>query len=318
MKTTHNTLLQKKSFHFFSWAWCILYFALCIWGTLAYQRIANQEPDYIELNQALATLGFAFAYGSLLLWITIRSLGACHYSQSAQIQNNISNLTKTNALGPIQFFASWIIFPVLRVIHHAFPISRDVWLKGVDSWLWSGKSLTEWALLLEMPWLSEVLSFCYFTFYLICLLSAIYFILRPNVYSSAFFHGLVLMYLFGILGYITVPAAGPYAIFPEEFPYPVQGGGMTQFLADIVDKGVTGMDVFPSLHCGITLYILSFYWLADYKKTALCISPLFIGTTIATVYLRYHYGIDLIVGVVLALLVLRYINPFIKDAKNVQ
>lgn len=289
----HNTMTQKKSFHFFAWAWCMLYFALCSWGLLAYLRIATQEPGYAELSQALMTLVFAFAYGGLLLWMTRRSL------------RSLGN-TKVNALGPVQFFASWVIFPVLRTIHHAFPISRDAWLREVDTWLWGGKSLPEWALQLEAPWLSEVLSFCYFTFYLICLLSAAYFILRPKAYGKAFFHGLMLMYLFGILGYVSVPAAGPYAAFPAEFPYPVQGGAMTQFLADIVEKGITGMDVFPSLHCGITLYILGFYWLAGYKKTALLISPLFLGTTIATIYLRYHYGIDLIVGIVLALLVLRY------------
>lgn len=33
---------------------------------------------------------------------------------------------------------------------------------------------------------------------------------------------------------------------------------MTLFLTDLVDKGITGMDVFPSLHTGITLYIVGF------------------------------------------------------------
>lgn len=298
----HKPLSPLQSL--FSWSWCILYFALCTWGVFAYCHIAATEPNYHELGQSFAAIAFALAYGLILLRFTISS------RQSG------------NVLGPIQFFSSWVIFPVLRTIHHAFPISRDAWLKQIDSTLWGGQSLPAWALKLETPALSEILSFCYFTFYLICLFSAIYFILRPRPYDKRFgkpfFHGLMLMYLFGILGYITIPAAGPYAAFPAEFPYPVQGGLMTQFLTEIVEKGITGMDVFPSLHCGITLYILGFYWLAGYKKTALLIAPLFIGMTIATVYLRYHYGIDLIAGIILALLILCYVVPQIKEAKNAQ
>lgn len=294
-------LKQNKRISFFSWSWCALYFALCIWGVLAYQQTATQEPGYHELNQSLIAVTFAFTYGLLLLWVTWTS---CY------------NKRYFNALGPVQFFASWVIFPVLRTIHHAYPISRDTWLKDIDCSLWGGQSLTTWVMPLESVMLSEVLSFCYFTFYLICLFSAIYFIFRPQPHGAPFFHGLMLMYLFGILGYVMIPAAGPYVAFPVEFPYPVQGSVMTSFLAQVVEQGITGMDVFPSLHCGITLYILGYYLLIGYKKTALLITPLFIGMTVATLYLRYHYGIDLIVGAALALLVLAYIRPLIQQSKN--
>ena len=155
-----------------------------------------------------------------------------------------------------------------------------------------------------------LLSFYYF----IILFSGIYFGFKASAkakgQSKAFFYGLMLMYFFGFLGYIIVPAAGPYAAFEQQFPYPLQGWAITNLLVDVVDKGITGMDVFPSLHTGITLYILGFYKLNGYRNITRILTPLFVGITLATVYLRYHYGIDVVLGILLALLILRYINCY--------
>ena len=83
---------------------------------------------------------------------------------------------------------------------------------------------------------------------------------------------------------------------------------MTSLLVQVVEKGITGMDVFPSLHTGITLYILGFYKINGYHRVAGVLTPLFAGIMLATVYLRYHYGIDVVIGVMLALAILCYIR----------
>ncbi|MGF6191266.1 phosphatase PAP2 family protein [Serratia sp. 2723] len=222
-------------------------------------------------------------------------------------------------LGVIQFANSWLVFPLFKAIHLATRRSFDSELLALDRALFAGVGATERARVLENYWLSEILSLCYLAFYLLILVPVIvYAVKRKTQASRGFFYGLMLMYLFGFIGYCLIPAAGPYLQFPELFTYPPQGGTITGFLVSLVAQGGTGMDVFPSLHCGISLYILGYLMLQRHCWIALLILPVVAGLVLATLYLRYHYGIDLIAGALLACSVLawlRYCGYFPNDAK---
>ncbi|MDR0218808.1 MAG: phosphatase PAP2 family protein [Enterobacteriaceae bacterium] len=210
--------------------------------------------------------------------------------------------------GLLQLIACWSIFPLFKAIRiYYYTWSADNLLFHSDMMLWFGRSLPQWAMKIQTPWLSEIISFCYFSFYFLVIGSALFFFLqRNNPHTRNYFSGLMLMYFWGFIGYFLLPAFGPYAAFPTLFNYPVHDGVMTLFLTKMVDKGITGMDVFPSLHTGITLYIVGFLFFTGYRKTAYCLMPLSAGLVIATVYLHYHYGIDVVVGAVLAFLVLYF------------
>lgn len=208
--------------------------------------------------------------------------------------------------GLLQLTTCWTIFPLFKSIRYGlYQWSFDTFLYQLDKRLWFGKSLPEWSISWQSPELSEFLSFCYFSFYFLIIGSALFFFFNQKKHlATHYFFGLMLMYLFGFIGYFSIPATGPYLAFPSDFSYPVHFGVMTLFLTELVDKGITGMDVFPSLHTGITLYIVGFFYFSDYKKTAYCLFPLSVGLILATVYLHYHYGIDVIFGALLAFIVL--------------
>jgi hypothetical protein len=216
--------------------------------------------------------------------------------------------------GVLLFAASWLIFPLFKAIragwiHH----TADALLLALDRALWGGLSLPEHAFALERVWLSEVLSAGYFAFFLIVLTPVIWFAFhRAQREALVFFLGLHLMYLLGFAGYLLVPAGGPYMAFPNVFPYPAHGGAVTHFVTGVVAQGVTGMDVFPSLHSGVTVYVWGFCLLGGprYRAVAIVLTPLMLCIVVATVYLRYHYGIDLLAGIALALGVLRVIQSF--------
>lgn len=212
-------------------------------------------------------------------------------------------------LGLLQLIACWSIFPLFKAIRiHFYTWSADHLLFSIDRVMWLGKSLPERTVVLQTPWFSELVAFCYFSFYFLVIGSALFFFLQRNIVAAKhYFIGLMLMYFFGFIGYFTLPAAGPYIAYPELFTYPVHNGAMTLFLTNIVNQGITGMDVFPSLHTGITLFIVLFLYKIGYRKTALCLAPLTLGLIIGTLYLHYHYGIDVILGAVLAIFVLNFI-----------
>ncbi len=204
--------------------------------------------------------------------------------------------------GTLFFAASWMVFPLFKAIRQTW-ISRvhDSGLLTIDRALWGGVSLPEHAFALERPWLSELLSGGYFCFYFVVLVPVICFTFRRHTRDALwFFFGLNLTYMLGFAGYLLVPAGGPYMAFPAQFPYPVHGGPVTAFLTDLVAQGITGMDVFPSLHSGVSIYVLGFCVLAGYRRAALVLAPVVASIVVATVYLRYHYGIDLFAGMLLA------------------
>ena len=292
-KAGHN-----KLYILFAWGWNFLILAIAIWGVFSLNRLRvfPELPLHPEYYQFMTVVVLTF------IMIVCLLIATCLHKRYP------------NFLGPVQLISSTIAFPIFKLIQQATPVSQDALLFKIDQMIWLGKSLPQWVMLLEHPILTEILSFCYATFYFIILFSGIYFAIKASARargeSKAFFYGLMLMYFFGFLGYIALPAAGPYAAFEQQFPYPLQGWVITNLLVDVVAKGITGMDVFPSLHTGITLYILVFYKMNGYRKVSRLLTPLFIGITLATVYLRYHYGIDVVLGILLALLILRFIRSY--------
>lgn len=217
--------------------------------------------------------------------------------------------------GTLQFAACWLIFPLFKAIRTVYITHpADAALLALDRRLWGGTSLPEHILGWEHAWLSEVLSAGYFLFYFVVLLPVIGFsVRRRSGEAKAFFTGLTLMYLVGFVGYVLVPAGGPYMAFPQTFPYPPQGGPVTAFLVSVVRNGITGMDVFPSLHAGIGTYVLGFFALGGYRRMAWLLAPVVTALVVATVYLRYHYGIDVLCGLALAAAVLTFIQRHRKE-----
>ncbi len=208
--------------------------------------------------------------------------------------------------GVLLFAASWLIFPLFKAIRLFWiGTTYDAPLLALDRALWGGRSLPEHVFSWEAPWLSELLSAGYFAFYFVVLLPIAWAaVKRRTPEGQRFLQGIVLMYLVGFAGYLLVPAGGPYMAFPDAFPYPPQGGPMTAFLVGLVAQGITGMDVFPSLHSGVSVFVWGFFLSGGYRLATLLLTPVVAAIVIATVYLRYHYGIDVMAGILLAALVL--------------
>jgi hypothetical protein len=251
-----------------------------------------------------ALLQASSVIGALVLLVAWRSLRASPGSAWAPWR------------GALLFAANWLIFPLFKAIRMAWiDYTVDAPLLALDRALWGGLSLPEHAIALERVGLSEVFSAGYFAFYFVVLIPVIWFAYKhARREAQVFFLGLHLMYLLGFAGYVLMPAGGPYMAFPDVFPYPVQGRTITRFLTGLVAQGTTGMDVFPSLHSGVTVYIWGFCLLGGrrYRAAAVTLTPMLLCIVVATVYLRYHYGIDLLAGIALALGVLWIVQSFRK------
>jgi hypothetical protein len=113
--------------------------------------------------------------------------------------------------------------------------------------------------------------------------------------------GLFVLYGVGFLSYTLLPAGGPHRWM--HFPVPLEGVIVLPWTLAIVNDGSNGVDVFPSLHFAISLYLLVFDWWHNRRRFWWCLVPCLV-MWFATVLLRFHYVVDLIGGLGVALLAL--------------
>jgi len=147
------------------------------------------------------------------------------------------------------------------------------------------------------PVLTEFFSFCYILFFPYLLFSLAYYFLGELDLLKKFVIGLFTIYGLGFLGYSFVPAAGPCHAL--EFSVPLTGGWITGWNATVVARGSNGVDVFPSLHCAVSCFLLFFDRRHRPWRYRLYLLPC-VGLWFSTIYLRYHYLIDVICGFALA------------------
>jgi hypothetical protein len=186
--------------------------------------------------------------------------------------------------------------PVVEKIHCG-PL-YDALLRSIDARL-IGENLSLRLESVSRPLFTEPLSFCYMLFVPYIALSMLWYFCGSLPLLKRFYLGLFSIYGIGFLGYTFVPAAGPYIAMASEFHGPLTGGLFTRLNAAMVSYGSNHVDVFPSLHCAISSYILFFDRWHKRWRFRIYAAPC-IGLWISTIYLRYHYFIDVIVGFALA------------------
>ncbi|MDR0476976.1 MAG: phosphatase PAP2 family protein [Desulfobulbaceae bacterium] len=175
---------------------------------------------------------------------------------------------------------------------------KDAILWQIDKWI-TGGSLSVMLEPLIAPPLTEFFSFCYMFFMVYLFLSIVVWLFSPTPIARIFYAGLFSLYGIGYFGYTLVPAVGPYAVYASEFTRPLSGYFMTNFLASIYPTGTNYTDIFPSLHCAITTYLLLFDMKWNRRRFWICLVPS-VGLLFSTIYLRYHYFVDVLAGLAVA------------------
>jgi hypothetical protein len=150
------------------------------------------------------------------------------------------------------------------------------------------------------PLLSDALSACYLFAFLPYLAFAFVAYFRGELETfKRFCSGLFTVYALGFLGYTLWPAVGPYAAMAGRFQGPLAAGGLAAAHHAFVVRGTNGIDAFPSLHCALTAYVLFFDRSQAPRRFRLMLAPVVL-LWVATVYLRYHYVVDIAAGFAVA------------------
>jgi membrane-associated phospholipid phosphatase len=187
------------------------------------------------------------------------------------------------------------------------PDARDALLDAIDVRL-VGLRPTVWLEPLMTPAVVEYLAFFYLSYFGLCALFALLTLgprARPES-SAEFTIGTSLVFGIGQLGYVLVPAFGPFKHLAAAYRGPLVGGPVWETLLATVEEAGALKDVFPSLHNAASVWFAIFAARRALRTrakgwTIVAVGTAFFAVHIAasTIALRWHYLADALAGWVL-------------------
>ena len=206
------------------------------------------------------------------------------------------------------YFRCWYPLPYVGACYKEMALlipairrgDADRWLAGIDLGFW-GVHPTVWLERIYSPALTEYLQFVY-TLFVPAVLLVPFLIWRKRRYGEFQYFGflIALGFLASYAGYLMVPARGPRFLLKPLEHLPLRGLWLFTNMQHTLDKLESAhYDCFPSGHTELTILAC---WMSRLVSNRLfwvyfCYT---LSIIFATVYLRYHYTVDLLAGAALA------------------
>jgi len=198
-------------------------------------------------------------------------------------------------LVPLVFSLSYKYVPKIS------PYYVDDLLIGIDADMFQTNP-TEALMQIASPALTEWLQIAYVLFYFLplAICARLFHRKQQREFLDATFL-IVYGFLLSYIGYFFTPAVGPrYTLHDiNAINHELPGLFFAEPLRDILTllEGPMATNAFPSGHTDLTLCSLLLAWKYD-KQLFKIILPIGISIIFATVYMRYHYVIDVLGGVI--------------------
>lgn len=191
-----------------------------------------------------------------------------------------------------------------------FPDYLDIYFIKVEHWLFGFQPTLAWGEVLDTVWWQELLHFAYFCYYLMIIGIPLYFWIKDkNAFSELVFTITFVFYSCYII-YSILPVVGG-RFFDEAMSVSQQfrHGPFTRIMALIYQLSPHRGGAFPSSHVAIALVIT----LISSKYSSLIgwiLTPITALLCLGTVFCHYHYFVDMIAGILWALLMLLVAKRF--------
>jgi len=208
-------------------------------------------------------------------------------------------------------YVAWCYKEMALLIPALRRTDADQWLANLDYRLW-GVNPTVWLERIMTPARTEYLQVVYTLFVPMVLLPAFILWRKQRFPEFQYFAFLIALgYLVSYVGYLIVPARGPRFLLMHLQHVPLRGLWLFQSMQTTLDRLESAhYDCFPSGHTELT--ILAWWSTRQFGKRSLFWLSFAYTLSIifATVYLRYHYTVDVLAGVLVAIILI-WATPFI-------
>ena len=208
----------------------------------------------------------------------------------------------------VWYFRHWYPLPLVASCYKEMAIvipavrgtATDQWLADLDFSIWHANP-TVWLERVQTQALTDFLQSVY-TLFVPAVLLVPWLLWRKRRFAAFRYCAFLISlgFLASYIGYILVPARGPRFLLDHLQHSPLQGGWMVQVMRTTLDRLESAhYDCFPSGHGELTIIA---WWSS--RQISKWLSGMYLAYTlsiiIATVYLRYHYTVDLVAGGLLA------------------
>ncbi|MDP2311019.1 MAG: phosphatase PAP2 family protein [Pseudomonadota bacterium] len=207
-------------------------------------------------------------------------------------------------------YANW-----LAVVPLVNPRLYDRLFLAPEQWVF-GASMTRWMSLPNDPALTLLIDVCYLLFFTwIALTMVILFVGDGERAARRFVVALVLSTVVSTAILVALPTLGPAFLDPESVA-PIRDamlrtdhfqGVSRAFRAEVLANPAgfalvpfLGVSAFPSMHVGHTFLALTFLWPKQRVAFKLFLLPV-LGAWVGTVYLGWHYALDGLAGIGIAM-----------------
>lgn len=201
------------------------------------------------------------------------------------------------------FYAETVYFNKLLLVN------IDPYLVDIESGIFGTQPSIEFSAFFENRIFTEFMYMGYFSFYLIILGFTLYVYFKRKKYASQLIFMLsASLYIFYLI-FSLIPSAGPQFYFSSPGNILPDGYLFEQIMHFIQKTAEQPTGAFPSSHVGISVIIL----LLSKKYAPVFFSiawPIVIILILSTVYIKAHYVIDVIGGIVIAPFIL-YLSHFL-------
>jgi hypothetical protein len=152
---------------------------------------------------------------------------------------------------------------------------------------------------------TEWFAFFYFLYFLLLSVHVLPMLFqRDETVLARFAVGIFLVFMTAHLLYMVVPGWGPYWYLKGSFQNELEGARFWPLVRETVDVGGAQKDIFPSLHTAVPTYLAIFSFrhrrLFPFGYTWPVVSFIATQIIIATMFLRWHYLVDVVAGLALA------------------
>jgi hypothetical protein len=164
---------------------------------------------------------------------------------------------------------------------------------------------------------TEWFSFFYFGYFLLMAVHVVplLFFGRRKQIVGEFTFAMILLFSIGHTLYMIVPGYGPYRAMADAFQHPFPQGPWHELVMNAVHSGGAQMDIFPSLHTGAPTMLALFSYrnrqALPFRYTWPIVTFCTVNIIIATMFLRWHYLIDVVVGFSIAVSVVLLSRPVV-------
>ncbi|WP_333655024.1 phosphatase PAP2 family protein [Dissulfurispira sp.] len=219
-----------------------------------------------------------------------------------------------------------IIFPVISVliifdslgliVHNINPQDIDYLLIRID-YVVFGCYPTIFMERIMNPFLTDILQVAYSTYYFLpVILGVVLKIKKKNEEFEKSLFLILLCFYLSYVGYILFPALGPRYAMEHLHDKTLGGFLVSKPIQDILNllEGVK-RDAFPSGHTGVALTVLLLAYRYARGLFWIMLTPVAL-LIFATVYLRYHYAVDVIGGVLVTIVTIAIGEVYYKFYKR--